>query len=133
MQHRVGGRTLKEGELHGARKIHEVQQIAFLHSEDNRYSVRFGKELVVKGSREPELDLARVLLARGITGTVTLRDGSTGKPRTTIQIERAALLSVEEGPNGPRFVKRHKTCVARSQTGEIGPQTKFGPLSEEAA
>jgi len=30
-------------------------------------------------------------------------DGKTGKPRTIIDIEKAALLITEEGPNGPRF------------------------------
>jgi hypothetical protein len=32
-------------------------------------------------------------------------DGKTGKPRTIIDIEKAAKLSVKEGPNGPRFHK----------------------------
>jgi hypothetical protein len=30
-------------------------------------------------------------------------DGKTGKPRTVIDIEKAALVSAEEGPNAPRF------------------------------
>jgi hypothetical protein len=103
-----------------AKKVHGTGElVAFLHGKGNRYSVRFDNELVVRGSREPEFDLACVLLARGITGSITLKDGSTGKSRTIINIERAAPLSVEEGPNGPRFVKRRQTCVARAQAGEM--------------
>jgi hypothetical protein len=37
-------------------------------------------------------------LAKGITGKLTLLDGKTGRPRTVIDIERAALLCAKEGP-----------------------------------
>ena len=50
------------------------------------------------GLRDPECDLARALLARGITGELTMVDANTGKPRTVIDIERAAMLTVREGP-----------------------------------
>jgi hypothetical protein len=48
------------------------------------YNVEFNGDLVVEDSRDPEHDLARVLLARGITGTVKVVDANTGKHRTTI-------------------------------------------------
>ena len=38
----------------------------------------------------------RALLSRGIRGKVTLHDGNTGKPRTLINIEKAAKLTVSE-------------------------------------
>jgi hypothetical protein len=57
------------------------------------------------------------LLAKGITGRLTLWDGNTGRPRTIIDIERAARLTVEKGPYGPRFVK-HRTVVAPSPESE---------------
>jgi hypothetical protein len=41
---------------------------------------------------------ARVLLAMGHTGKLTLLDGKTGKPRTIIDIEKAARLCMREGP-----------------------------------
>lgn len=82
------------------------------------YDVHFCGELIVRGSRNPECDLARALLAKGITGTVTIHDSNTGKPRTFVNIEKAARLTVEEGPNGPRFVKRRQTRVDRSPPGE---------------
>jgi hypothetical protein len=51
-----------------------------------RYSVEFGGDLIVEVSRDPEHDLARALLSRGITGKVTMLDANTGKPRTIIDI-----------------------------------------------
>jgi hypothetical protein len=52
--------------------------------------------LLVAGSRDPELDAARALLALGIDGTLTMLDGKTGKPRSIVNIEKAATLTVEE-------------------------------------
>ena len=57
-----------------------------------RYDVHFDGETVVKGSRDPETDLARALLAKGITGTVMVMDANTGQHRTTVNIEAAAKL-----------------------------------------
>jgi len=54
----------------------------------------------------PEHDLARALLARGLTGKVTMLDANTGKPRTTIDIAKAAELCVsEESRDGLRIRK----------------------------
>ena len=54
----------------------------------DRYNVVFTGEIIVARSRDPETDLARALLARGHTGTVTMLDGATGKRRTIINIEK---------------------------------------------
>ena len=83
-----------------------------------RYSVIYDGQLLVERSRDPECDAARALLVRGITGQLTLLDGKTGKPRIIINIEKAARLRVEEGPNGPRFVKWRGTVVDGSYTAE---------------
>jgi hypothetical protein len=48
----------------------------------------------VERSRDPEHDAARALLAKGITGTLTMCDGKTGIPRTIIKIKKAAKISV---------------------------------------
>ena len=79
-----------------------------------RYSVIFRGKLLVERSRDPECDAARALQAEGFVGKLTLLDGKTGKPRTVINIEHAARLSAEEGPNGPRLVKCRETVVDRS-------------------
>jgi hypothetical protein len=79
---------------------------ARLHPRSGRYSVIFDGRLLVDRSRDPECDAARALLARGYTGTLHMLDGKTGKPRTIIDIERAAKLTVrEDRGTGPRFVK----------------------------
>ena len=82
------------------------------------YSVICRGELIVDRSRDPECDAARALLAKGITGTLTMLDGKTGVPRAVIDIERTARLTTEEGPWGPRFVKYRKSVVDRAQTAE---------------
>jgi hypothetical protein len=81
----------------------------------DRYNVTFGGEIVVKSSRDPECHLARALLARGHTGTVTMLDGATGKPRTIIDIEKAAKLYAKEGPL--RFAP-HESRPERPPAGE---------------
>ena len=60
------------------------------------YSVICESQLLVERSRDPECDAARALVAKGITGELTLLDGKTGKPRTIIDIEGAARLTLEE-------------------------------------
>jgi hypothetical protein len=57
-------------------------------------------------------------LAKGITGTLTMLDGKTGRPRTEINIKKAARLRVEEGPYGPRLVKWRETVVDGPHTAE---------------
>jgi hypothetical protein len=60
------------------------------------YDVTFDGETIVAGSRGPECDAARVLLARGVTGSLVILDANTGKLRTTVNIEAAAKLTVAE-------------------------------------
>src|SRR5262245_22734279 len=70
------------------------------------YSIIFGGELLISRSRDPEYDAARALAAKGITGRLTLLDGKTGRPRCTLDIEKAARFSVrEDRRKGPMFVK----------------------------
>jgi hypothetical protein len=74
-----------------------------------RYDVTYNGELIVRLSRDPETDLARALLQRGIAGVVTLLDGKTGKSRLLVNIERAATLYIsEEDRDGLRCRKEKK-------------------------
>jgi hypothetical protein len=70
------------------------------------YDVLVDGEVIVSGSRDPEHDLARALLARGVTDSVKVH-GEDGKHRSTIpSIERAARYTVSEGRTaGLRLVK----------------------------
>jgi hypothetical protein len=82
------------------------------------YSVIFDGKLIVDGSRDPECDTARALLPRGITGTLHMLDGKTGKPPTIINIEKAAGLTV--GETGPRFRKCRERDVSEASSPETG-------------
>ena len=64
------------------------------------YSVIFDGKLLIERSRDPECDAARALHAMGLTGKLTLLDGKTGIPRTVIDIERAAKLTVRKRDRG---------------------------------
>jgi hypothetical protein len=79
-----------------------------------RYNVTFEGETVVKGSRDSETDLARALLAKGITGMVKAIDANTHKHRTTVNIEKAAKLTVQGG----RFVPFKERRLDRPYTAE---------------
>jgi hypothetical protein len=75
--------------------------------EHGAYNVLFDGKLLVENSRVPELDACRALMVMGITGKLTMCDGKTGKPRSIMDIERAAKLTVKEGPL--RFAKVTET------------------------
>jgi hypothetical protein len=92
-----------------------------------RYSVLFDGKLLVDASRDPECDAARALHARGYTGTLHMLDGKTGKPRTIINIEKAAKLRTVETGNAPRF--RNVACAGSPYS----PETKRLGSTTEAA
>jgi hypothetical protein len=70
------------------------------------YDVAYHGETIVSGSRIPEFDACRALLARGLTGTLVLADAVTGKNRLSLDIERGAKLTVREDQNrAPRLAK----------------------------
>jgi hypothetical protein len=82
------------------------------------YSVIFCGKLIVERSRDPECDASRALLAQGITGEVILLDGKTGKPRTIIDIAKAARHTVEETGGMPRFRKYRERGGSEGYTAE---------------
>jgi hypothetical protein len=104
--------------------------IASMHSVDHgrKWSVEFDGEMVVQNSRDPEPDLARALLARGLTGRVTLLDGETGKPRVIIDIESAAKVRTVETGTCPRF-RRIETCAESPPAAET-PMSDSRPLKD---
>jgi hypothetical protein len=66
----------------------------------SRYDVLLDDELIVSRSRDPEHDAARVLHARGLRGRFRTIDYVTGKHRMTLDIEKAAKLSIVERDRG---------------------------------
>jgi hypothetical protein len=65
------------------------------------YDLLLDGETIVSNSRDPEHDLARALLARGISGVVEVRDGKTGTARSRVNIEKAAKCCI--GSNLERY------------------------------
>ena len=66
----------------------------------------FDGETIAANSKDAECQAARVLLARGITGKLTMLDAVTMKPRTIIDIEKAAKVTVRESDrHGLSFIK----------------------------
>ena len=60
------------------------------------YDVTFGGKVIVADSADPETDLARALMAQGITGVVEIFDDRTGKPRSRVNIEAASKVTFRE-------------------------------------
>ena len=60
------------------------------------YDVTFGGKVIVADSPDPETDLARALMAKGITGVVEIFDDRTGKPRSCVNIEAASKVTFRE-------------------------------------
>lgn len=95
--------------------ISQALSALLFYQDRGRYNVTFGGVPIVVGSADPETDLARALLERGLTGTVTIRDGKTGIARTFIDIEMAAAHRTVETGSAPRF--RRLTCAERAPAG----------------
>jgi hypothetical protein len=86
-----------------------------------RYSVILDGKLLVERSRDPECDAARALVAQGITGKLTMLDGKNGRPRTIIDIEKAAKLRTREGRCAPYFAPVETSPQASSKPETIDP------------
>jgi hypothetical protein len=92
-----------------------------------RYDVTWDGEHIVKLSRDPEPDLARALLTKGIKGMMTVVDGKTAKPRTLVNIEKAARIRVtEEDRDGLRIRRYGENPDSGAAAGE--PSLPLTPL-----
>jgi len=68
------------------------------------YNVTFNGEEIVTRSVDAECEAARALHLRGISGTITLIDANTRLPRSRVNIEKAAKVTIQETDKvGPRF------------------------------
>jgi hypothetical protein len=90
-------------------------------------------ELLVSKSADAACDAARALKAKGITGNLIMLDGKTGKPRYTVSIEKAAGLTVEEGPCAPRFRKYRARGGSEARSAEMASDGLADQETGEAA
>ena len=77
----------------------------------DRYDVQLDDEVVVRGSRDPEHDAARALLARGIVGPMTTTRANGVPCMYFASIEDTARLTVMETAKGFE-VRRWKAFAA---------------------
>ena len=62
------------------------------------YDVMLDSKIVVSDSHDPECELARALLSRGITGIAEVIDDETGRTRSRVNIEAAARITARDDP-----------------------------------
>jgi hypothetical protein len=102
--------------------------VAPIKSKPGYFEARLGptNELLVKSSRQPFLDAARVLIEKCNDPHSMLVMKHLGSDIVALKapLAKAAKLGVEEGPNGPRFVPFR-----------TGPRTRVAapPISPTAA
>jgi hypothetical protein len=96
------------------------------------YDVVFSGETIVTDSRDPDHDLARALLARGIKGKVTMHDGNTGKPRTVINIEKAAKWCADSNGKPYRW-KPYERAAVRGYSPEAIVVLPTMPVDDDTA
>ena len=92
-----------------------------------KWSVSFRGELIVENSADPECDCARALLARGFSGSVAMLDETTLRPRSFVDIRKAALHRTVEDRSYPKF--RSARAAERALTGErsVADSATLGP------
>jgi hypothetical protein len=88
-----------------------------------RYDVRLGEEVIVRGSRDPEHDAARALLARGITGPMTTTRANGVVCMRFASIEKTAQLTISETDEG--FKVRRWEAFPRER---VDARTRFSEL-----
>jgi hypothetical protein len=85
------------------------------------YDVTLRGKVIVADSADPETDLARALMAQGITGVVEIFDDRTGKPRSRVNIEAASKATFrEDRRRGPH----------RQTWRPFAPRARQKPMSE---
>ena len=81
------------------------------------------EEVLVKNSRQPFLDGARVLVEKGYDPNALLVMKHLGSDIVALRapLGKAAKLAVEEGPHGPRFVPFRTGAKTRVAAPSIAP------------
>ena len=69
-----------------------------------RYRVAHLGDTLIESARDPTFEACRVLLARGIVGTLVTYSPRSSVPRLRVDIEKGAtLMTIDNANDGPRF------------------------------
>jgi hypothetical protein len=92
-------------------------------------------EILVKNSRQPFLDAARVLMEKGADPNALLVMKHSGSDSVALRapLAKAAKLTVEEGPHGPRFVAFRTGPKTRVAAPPIAPSPGAANTTPPAA
>ena len=86
------------------------------------YDARYEGQVIVLNSTEPGLDAARLLRAKGHSGTVEIWDSVLPYCRFRTEIDKGAGLTVREGDGLPRLVKFKSFAPRHAQDGNFAPK-----------
>jgi hypothetical protein len=87
-------------------------------------------EVLVASSRQPFVDSARALVAKGFDpkGTLIMRHSGSDVVALKARLSVAARLSVEEGPHGPRFVPHRTGSKTRVAASPVAKERRRAPI-----
>jgi hypothetical protein len=85
----------------------ELEPVSIGHR-GQRYRAHYAGAVLIEGSRNPEFDACRALLARGITGTLEVWHKGATFASMRLDIEKGARLTVVDSDSiGPRITRWH--------------------------
>jgi hypothetical protein len=89
-----------------ARRLMTVNRIELSPGKKGRIHVIFNGKRLLTNSRDPEFEACRALRDQGVTGKLVARWEGSAHDAMTLDIERGAGLTTEEGPQvGPHIRK----------------------------
>jgi hypothetical protein len=110
---------------HAADSVPTVILVSPIRTSPGRFQARLEStdELLVGSSRQPFVDAARVLVGKGYNPASTLEMRHAGSDTVALRapLGKAAKLTVEEGPHGPRFVSFRTNPKTRVAAPPIAP------------
>jgi hypothetical protein len=84
-----------------------------------RWKAEYNQEVIVEGSRTPALDACRVLLGRGLVGTLEMWHANGCYPALRVDIEKGAGLTVEDGDRGVAFRRYREFSVKPDEVASV--------------
>lgn len=88
------------------------------NSQEPLYDAKYQGGVIVKGSREPGHDSARVLKAMGHTGTIEVWDEVLPYWRFRLEIDKSAELTIQEGEGRP-IHRKFKSFTGHALIGRV--------------